>query len=103
MNNFLVIVLTTGGAAVLTAVFAGIRSMASSRQESETNLFQRLNDDADKARKEADAQRARAERAEKYNDDLRKDKEQEQDKAAKYRRLLIEHGITVTVEEIRND
>lgn len=97
MNNFLIIVLSTGGAAVLTAVFAGIRSMTSSRQESETNLFQRLNDSAEQARKEADDQRARAERAERYNDTLREEKAEAQDYAARYRRLLIENGITIGV------
>lgn len=101
MNNFLVILLSTGGAAVLAALFTGIRSLSSSREESEANLFQRLNDDADNARKEAKDQRTRAERAENYNDTLREEKAKEQDLAAKYRRMLIDHGITV--EEPHNE
>jgi len=95
MNNFLTILLSAGGAAFLTAVIAGLRNLSTTRLESEAALIQRLNDDAEKSRSEADKQRARAERAERYNETLREDKEDALDKAARYRRLLIENGIKV--------
>lgn len=95
MNNFLTIVLSAGGAAFLTAVIAGVKNLSTTRLESEAALIQRLNDDAEKARSEADQQRARAERAEKYNETLRNAKEEALDTAARYRRLLIEHGISI--------
>lgn len=93
MNNFLTILLSAGGAAFLTAVIAGLRNLSTTRLESEAALIQRLNEDAENSRVESDKQRARAERAEKYVDTLRQEKEAALDKAAQYRRLLIENGI----------
>lgn len=95
MNSFLIALLSTGGAAFLAAVVAGLRNLSSSRLESESALIQRLNDDSEKARTEADKQRARAERAERYAESLSVDKNNALDLAAKYRRMLIEHGISL--------
>lgn len=99
MNNFLTILLSAGGAAFLTAVIAGLRNLSTTRLESEAALIQRLNDDAEKSRSEADKQRARAERSEKYSETLRKDRDDARDDAARYRRMLIEHGVNVEDDE----
>lgn len=81
--------------AFLIAIFNGIKSLSVSRLESEAALIQRLNDDTERARAEETRQRARAERAERYAEILSADKNASRDLAAKYRRMLIEHGVSV--------
>lgn len=93
MSNFFVFLLSAGGAAFLTAVIAGIRSLSTNKLESEAALIKRLSDSARTAQEDADRQRERAERAERHNEKLRQQKDAALDKAAQYRRLLIQNGI----------
>lgn len=93
MSNFLVFLLSAGGAAFLTAVIAGIRSLSTSRLESESALIKRLSDSAKSSQEDADGQRARAEREESKNEKLRQERDEAQDRAARYRRALIREGI----------
>lgn len=95
MSPYLTLLLSSGGVAFLIATFNGIKSLSVSRLESEAALIQRLNDDTERARTEESRQRARAERAERYAELLSIDKNNARDLAAKYRRILIEHGISL--------
>jgi hypothetical protein len=93
VSNFLVFLLSAGGAAFVTAVIAGLRSLSTARLESEAALIKRLGDSAHSAQKEADRQRERAERAERYAEKLRLERDAALDRAAHARRLLIKEGI----------
>lgn len=93
MNDVLVFLFSAGGAAFLAAVVAGIRSLRTSRIESEEALIKRLNDAANQATRDADAQRRRAEKAESVADTLRAERDRALDVAARRRRALIEAGI----------
>lgn len=93
MSNFLVFLLSAGGAAFLTAVIAGLRSLSTARLESEAALIKRLGDSAHSSQNEADRQRERAERAERYAERLRQERDDALDRAARYRRRLIERGV----------
>lgn len=96
MSNFLVFLLSAGGAAFLTAVIAGIRSLSTTRLENEAALIKRLSDSAKSSQEEADGQRERAERAERYAEKLREQRDDALDVAAKYKRRLIDEGIDIT-------
>lgn len=93
MDNFLGLLLSAGGASFLTAIILGLKNLSSTKLESESALIQRLNEDAENAREERDEQRARAERAERYAEVLRKERSDALDLSAKYRRMLIDHGV----------
>lgn len=93
VSDVLILLFSAGGAAFLAAVVAGIRSLRSSRIETEEALIKRLNDAANQAQKDADQQRRRAERAERYADDLRRERDQALDLAARRFRAMIEAGL----------
>lgn len=95
MSPYITLLLSSGGVAFLIATFNGIKSLSVSRLESEAALIQRLNDDTERARAEESRQRARAERAERYAELLSIDKNNARDLAATYRRMLIEHGVSL--------
>lgn len=94
MNTLLGLLFTAGGAAFLTAIVAGIRSLRTSRVESEEALIKRLNDDAVNARKEAESQRRRAERAERQLDKMRDERDAAEELSARRHYALIRAGIT---------
>lgn len=93
MSNLLVILLSAGGAAFLTAVVAGLRSLSTTRLENEAALIKRLSDSAISATKEAEAQRTRAIKQEQYSEITRQQRDDALDTAALYRRYLIQNGI----------
>lgn len=93
MSNFLVFLLSAGGAAFLTAVIAGIRSLSTNKLESEAALIKRLSDSARVSQEEADRQRERAERAERFAEKLREQRDEALDRVARYKRALISQGI----------
>lgn len=93
MNNVLVLLFSAGGAAFLTALIAGIKNLRTSRIDSEEVLITRLNNALTQSERAEDAQRRRAERAEKYADELRIEKDRALDRAATLKRRLIEAGI----------
>lgn len=95
MSNILVLFLSAGGAAFLTAVIAGLRSLSTSRLESEAALIKRLSDSAKNSQTDADRQRERAERAERYAESLRRERDDALDTAARYRRILIQSGVEI--------
>lgn len=92
------LLLSAGGAAFLVAVFNGVKSLRSSKGESEEALFSRLNEDAEQAHQDADTQRERAINAEQQSDTLRNQRDEALDTVAKLRRLLIEHNIEIPKE-----
>jgi len=102
MNNFLGLLLSAGGATFLTAIIIGLRNLSSTKLASEAALLQRLNEDAENAREDADNQRARAEKAERYNEVIRKERDAALDIAAKYRRILISQGVQYDETEIED-
>lgn len=93
MSNVLVLLLSAGGAAFLTAIIAGLRSLSTSRLESEAALIKRLSDSAKTSEESANTERERRERAERYAETLRKERDNALDNAARYRRALIQAGI----------
>jgi len=95
MNDVLVLLFSAGGAAFLAAVVAGIKSLRSSRIESEEALINRLNNALKQSEQDVGTQRRRAERSEHYADSLRKERDEALNLAATYRRKLIQAGIDV--------
>lgn len=93
MSNFLVFLLSAGGAAFLTAIIAGIRSLSTTRLENEAALIKRLSDSAKTSQEDADRQRDRAERSERYAEKLRTQRDEALDRVARYKRALIAHDI----------
>lgn len=93
MNDVLILLFSAGGAAFLAAVVAGIKSLRTSRIESEEALIKRLNEAANQAQRDADQQRRRAERAERYADELRKERDAALNLAARRYRAIIQAGL----------
>jgi hypothetical protein len=101
VNNVLVLLFSAGAAAFITALIAGIKNLRTSRIDSEEVLITRLNNALKQAEREADAQRRRADRAERAADQLRAERDTALDVAAAKSRRLIEAGIDDTEEPPR--
>lgn len=93
MNNLIALILSAGGAAFLTALVTGLRSISTTRMESEEALIKRLSSDAESAREDATRQRTRAETAEEAAAVARSERDRALDERAKYRRKLIDLGV----------
>lgn len=93
MNQILLALLSTGGAAFLTALIMGIKSLREGRIAGEESLIKRLNEDAKQAHDDAEIQRMRAIRAESEREDMRRQRDEANEKVAKYRTVLILHNI----------
>lgn len=102
MNNFVALLLSAGGAAFLTALITGIRNLSSSKMESEAALMKRLNDAIkDGTSREHDLQ-VQKNKEEERADLYRRERDMALDLAARYRRILINHGISPEDEEESN-
>ena len=95
MNEILVTLLSTGGAAFLTALVMGIRSLREGKIASEESIIKRLNDDAKQAHDDAEVQRMRAIRAEAEREEMRQQRDRANEAVARYRMILIEHNIEI--------
>ena len=93
MNNLIALILSAGGAAFLTALVTGLRSISTTRMESEEALIKRLSSDAESARDDATRQRTRAETAEEAAAVARSERDKALEYLTKYRRKLIEMGV----------
>lgn len=100
MNNILVLLFSAGGAAFLTALIAGIRNLRTTRLNTEEALITRLNNALKQSERDADVQRRRAERAERYADQLRGERDSALNQVASLQRRLISAGID---EEKKDD
>lgn len=93
MNDVLVLLLSAGSAAFLTALVAGIRSIRSQKAESEDAIIRRLNDSASSAHRDAAVQRRRAERAERTRDEMRDERDDALERVARLERALLKAGV----------
>ena len=93
--EILTLLLSAGGAAFLVAVFNGIKSLRSTKSESEAALLSRINEDAEQAHEDADAQRARAIEAEQMSNTLRRQRDEALEKIAMLRRFIIANNLEV--------
>lgn len=93
MNDVLVLLLSAGSAAFLTAIVSGIRSLRSQRAESEDAIIKRLNDSANSAHRDAAIQRRRAEKAEKARDALREQRDAALEEVSRLIRIIIAAGL----------
>lgn len=93
MNDVLILLFSAGAAAFLTALVAAIKSLRSTKIESEEAIIKRLNESAVNAHREAMLQRRRAEREENKNDELREENDRLQELAAKRYRIILEAGL----------
>lgn len=96
--EILTLLLSAGGAAFLVAVFNGIKSLRSTKSESEAALLSRINEDAEQAHEDADAQRARAIEAEQMSNTLRRQRDEALEKIAMFRRFIIANNLEVPPE-----
>lgn len=96
--EILTLLLSAGGAAFLVAVFNGIKSLRSTKSESEAALLSRINEDAEQAHEDADAQRARAIEAEQMSNTLRRQRDEALEKIAMLRRFIIANNLEVPPE-----
>lgn len=93
MNDVLVLLFTAGAAAFLTALVAAIKSLKSTKVESEEAMIRRLNESAVNSHREAMLQRRRADREEKKNDELREENDRLQEISARRYRIILEAGL----------
>jgi hypothetical protein len=93
MNNVLVLLFSAGGAAFVTAVIAGVKNLRTTKIESEEILIARLNSALKQAERDGDTQRRRAERAERYAEQLRAERDDALNLAARKHRQLLEAGL----------
>lgn len=93
MNNFIAILLSAGGATFLTAIIAGLKSLSSSKMESEAALMKRLNDAIRDGSAREDNLELDKRREEERAEMFRLERDDALEKAAYYRRRLIDHGI----------
>lgn len=98
MNQVLLALLSTGGAAFLTALIMGVKTLREGRIAGEESIIKRLNEDARQAHEDADIQRMRAVRAEAEREDMRRQRDSCSERAARYRLLLIANGIAIPPE-----
>lgn len=99
LNQILIALLSTGGAAFITAIIVGVRSLREGKLSNEESIIKRLNDDAVQAHKNADRQRTRANRAESEREDMRRQRDLANEDSARYRRALIDNNIDTTKYE----
>ena len=93
MNDVLVLLLSAGSAAFLTALVAGIRSLRSQRAESEEAIIKRLNDNATSAHRSEVLARRGKERAEKALDSMRVERDAALEEVSRLRRILLNAGL----------
>lgn len=93
MGDLLPLLLTGGGAAFVTAIFLGIKSLREGRTASEESVIKRLNDDAKQAHSDADIQRERAIRAENEREEMRVQRDKANEEVARLRRGMIRSGL----------
>ena len=93
MNDVLVLLFSAGAAAFLSALVAGVKSLKSTKNQSDEAIIRRLNESAANSYKEARLQRRRADRAEAKIEKLRTDLEAEQALSARRYRVIIEAGL----------
>lgn len=93
MNEILPLLLSAGGAAFITAVFVGIKTIREGKSASEESVIKRLNDDAMQAHSDADVQRDRAIRSDQEREAMRLQRDAALDQVALYRRELIRNGL----------
>lgn len=98
MSEIFQVLFTAGGAAFLSAVFLGLKTLRDGRSAQEDSVTKRLNDDAKQAHDDADAQRDRAIAAQADADQLRVQRDASWNAEARMRRLLIKHGIDPELE-----
>lgn len=92
VRDFLPLLLSAGGAAFITAIFLGIKSLREGRAASEESVVKRLNEDAKQAHADADSQRERAIRAENEREDMRMQRDRANEEVARLRRIMIRSG-----------
>lgn len=93
MENFIPILLSAGGAAFLTALITGLRSLSSSKLESEAALMKRLNDAIRDGSEREDALEIAKKKEEDRAEMFRLERDDALERAAKYRRKLIDSGL----------
>jgi hypothetical protein len=93
VNDLLPLLLSTGGAAFITAIVMGVKTLRDGRTASEDSIVKRLNEDAKQAHSDADAQRDRANRLEQEREQMRLERNAANERADGYRRALIRNGI----------
>lgn len=94
MENFIPILLSAGGAAFLTAIITGLKSLSSSKLESEAALMKRLNDAIRDGSEREDALEIAKKKEEDRAEIFRLERDEALEKAARYRRRLIDNGIS---------
>ena len=99
MNEILLALLSTGGAAFLTALIMGVKSLREGKIAGEDSLIKRLNEDAKQAHDDAEIQRMRAIRAESEREEMRRQRDVANERVAMYRMILIRHNIPIPAEK----
>lgn len=93
VSDLLPLLLSAGGAAFLSAVILGIKSIREGKTASEESIIKRLNDDAKQAHSDADIQRDRAIRAENEREEMRIQRDQANEVVARMRQRMIRQGL----------
>lgn len=93
MNQFFPLLLSAGGAAFISALFIGIKSLRDGRMASEESVIKRINQDARQAHEDADIQRERALRAEREREDMRQERDIAREEVARLRQAMIATGV----------
>lgn len=93
MDQVLVALLSTGGAAFLTALIMGIKSLRDGKIAGEESIIKRLNEDAKQAHDDAEIQRMRAIRAESEREDMRRQRDLANEEVARMRMRLIQQDV----------
>ena len=99
MNQILLALLSTGGAAFLTALIMGVRSLREGKIANEESIIKRLNEAAKQAHDDAEVQRMRAIRAESEREQMRRERDMANENVAKYRMILIQNNIVLPEEK----
>jgi hypothetical protein len=94
VNQILLALLSTGGAAFLTALIMGIKSLREGKIAGEESIIKRLNEDAKQAHDDAEIQRMRAIRAESEREEMRRQRDAANEEVARMRMALITQHIT---------
>lgn len=93
MDQILVALLSTGGAAFLTALIMGVKSLRDGKIAGEESIIKRLNEDAKQAHDDAEIQRMRAIRAESEREDMRRQRDLANEEVARMRMRLIKQNV----------
>jgi hypothetical protein len=93
VNQVLLALLSTGGAAFLTALIMGVRSLREGKIAGEESIIKRLNEDAKQAHDDAEVQRMRAIRAESEREEMRRQRDIANEEVARMRMRLIQEKV----------